>query len=97
MRSRVNSTWHIDYAHCTAGLDLKHCPGPLSHSKACSSDPDRGRVEQSGLMIRILDPYWIWIQGSMWRAPMFILREWQHEPLLLSEHDDLAWPANVML
>ena len=70
MWSRVSSTRHANYMHCTAGLDLTHCPGALSHSTARSLDPDCGFVGQSGLWIRIPDPHRIQIQGSMWRAQL---------------------------
>ena len=42
MRSRVSSTWHADYEHCTAKLDFTHCD---AHSTARRLDPDGGRVE----------------------------------------------------
>ena len=66
-----SSTQHADYAHCTAGLDLRltHYPGALPRSTACSSDPDRGCVEAKWSLnldprsASDPDPY------PMWRAP----------------------------
>ena len=37
--SRVSSTWHAYYVHCTAGLNLTLCPGALSRTKVCSWSP----------------------------------------------------------
>ena len=36
----------VDYAHCTAGLDLTHYPEALSRSTARGSDSERGRVDE---------------------------------------------------
>ena len=42
----VSSTRHVDYAHCTAGLELTSTLlRALSRRTARSSDPDRCRVE----------------------------------------------------
>ena len=40
--SSISSTRHADYTHCTAGLDLPHCPGVLSRRL----HPDQGHVEE---------------------------------------------------
>ena len=45
MQSRVVCTLHANYAHCTAGLDLTHCPRALLRSTARSLDPDQDHVE----------------------------------------------------
>ena len=45
MWSHVSSPQFVCYAHCTAGLDVTHCPEALSCSTAHSLDPDQGRVE----------------------------------------------------
>ena len=52
---------HEDYAHCTAGLDLTHCP----RSIARSSDPDRVCVEVKWSLNSDIQ-----IQGPVWRGPM---------------------------
>ena len=47
MWSRFCSTRHADFSHCTALLNLTHCPWALSRSTARSSDLDRGCEEAS--------------------------------------------------
>ena len=69
MWSRVSSTRHADYGHCTAWLDLTHC-----HAAQHAA---RIRIEavgrQSGLWIWIQDPRYphrIRVRGHVWRAPI---------------------------
>ena len=66
IQSRVSSTRHADYVHCTAWLDLTHC-----HAEQQAA---RIRIEavwrQSGLWIWIPDPHCMRIQGPVWRAPL---------------------------
>ena len=56
----------VDYAYCTAWLDLTHCKA-AQHAV-------RIRIEavwrQRGLWIWIPDPHRMRIQGPVWRAPM---------------------------
>ena len=56
---RVSSTWHADYTHCTAELDLKHCHA-AQHT--ASFDPYWGLVETKRSLHLDPDPHQIQIR-----------------------------------
>ena len=73
--SRLSSTRHADYMHCTAGLVLTQSRSTvMQHSELLrfGSMPCGGKVVfGSGSPIHI----GLWIQGPMWRAPVCYCRE----------------------